>query len=55
MTPITSGRLAAATLPKMTTSSTSRIGIDSVSALAMSALIRSLMSRPIVAAPPTLV
>ena len=44
-TPITSGRLAATTLPKISTSSTSRIGIDSVSARAMSSLTCSLMSR----------
>ena len=44
VTPMASGRRAAAKLPKMSTSSTSRIGIEIVSARAMSALTRSLMS-----------
>jgi hypothetical protein len=52
-TPITSGRVAATTVPNTSTSSTSSTGIDSVSARAMSLLTRSLMSRPTVVAPPT--
>ena len=45
VTPIASGRLAAAKLPKITTSSTTRIGSEIISACAMSALTCSLMSR----------
>ena len=55
VTPIASGRLAAAKLPKMSTSSTSRIGSEIISARAMSALTCSLMSRLIVGPPPTCV
>ncbi len=50
--PIASGRLAAATLPKITTSSTISTGIERVSARAMSSLIRSVMSRLRVVMPP---
>jgi len=52
VTPIASGRPAEASDPKMITSRTARIGIEIVSARAMSALTRSLMSRLIVVPPP---
>ncbi len=53
VTPIASGRLAAATLPKMITSSTITIGRDSDSARPMSWLTCSLMSRLSTVTPPT--
>jgi hypothetical protein len=53
VTPMASGRPAATTLPKITTSNTSSTGMDSISARAMSELIRSSMSRPTVTPPPT--
>jgi hypothetical protein len=51
--PIASGSEAAAKLPKMTMSSTSRIGIDSPSALAMSFRTVVLISSKIAAVPVT--
>ena len=52
VTPMASGSEAAAKLPKISTSSTSRIGMEIVSARAMSALTRSLMSWLMTALPP---
>ena len=54
VTPIASGRLAAAKLPKMITSITARIGSEMLSARAMSALTCPLMSVLMTALPPIL-
>ena len=51
--PMASGRLAAASPPKTTTSSTSTIGIDSVSARAMSSPTWLVMSLAIASLPPS--